>query len=695
MSCRKFQRPSGLYPTGPYVSSGEEVYSERNICGADPGYFELFSFQFIKGNPATALAKPNSVVLCRDQATKYFGSNEALGQVLEFDGRDKYTVTGVIENIGENTHLDYDMVVPFETIYIPGSPMDSWYDHFTNTYIMEGTDVQPDSLNAKLTLHMRKYMTEDSTITLFAHPILDLHLHDPTSQNPKAMYIYIFSVIGFLVLLIACINFTNVSTFVSLKRSREIGVRKINGGGRTRLVSQFFGETFHQSFAGLVVAMMMVELIRPLFNQLTGKSITIPYLEPFFLLSLAGLLLLTTLLAGIYPALLISAFRPVDAFRGRIITGKGQARFRTFLLVFQFTIAVGLIITTLTIFSQLRYMQSKNLGFEKENLVYLPLDDAHRANFDVFREKLMDHARITRVCRTSSLPSSVWNVIRGLTWEDHEGDGISSFSFITGDEELVGTLGLQVLKGRDFSRQYALDSTRVLVNQEAARMMGYDDAVGKAILSDSDRIEIIGVIEDFHGLPLTDRIEPMLITLWPDFHNYTLIRISPGNPEQAVAHIEKVWKSLYPHIPFSLNFMDERLQRQYQSEIRIGKLSAAFTILAILITCIGLFAIAGHSAQRKYKEIGIRKALGATSRSVVQYFVLIYLKWVLVANAIAWPLSWLLMRNWLNHFAYRTQQGIAVFLLATLISILISVVTIAWHAWNSARTNPVVALKCE
>jgi putative ABC transport system permease protein len=639
-------------PRRGFVRSGEEVYNENTMCAADPDYFDIFSFNFIKGDPATALSEPYSIVLTREKAIKYFGQEEALGKVLELEGKDKYTVTGIIEDIEANTYLNYDMVVPFETIHKPGSDNDSWYNHFLNTYIYVDNPDRADSLDARLTSHLHKYMTSDNTIELVTQPIRDRHLYDITAQNTRAMYIYIFSVIGFLVLLIGCINFTNVSTFVSLKRSREIGVRKINGAGRITLVGQFLGETFHQALAGFLLAMMLVELIRPQFNQLTGKSISIPYLEPYFILALAGLLLLTTLLAGSYPAILISAFRPVDAFHGRIITGKGQARFRTILLVFQFTISVGLIITTLTIFNQLGYIQSKNLGFDKENLVYLSLGAAHRDNYDVFREKLLSHSGIEHVCRASSLPNSIWNIVRGMSWEGQGEEDLSSFAFLSGDEDLVETLGLEIISGRDFSREYSLDSTRIVVNEEAAKLMGFKDPVGKAIISDTTRIEIIGLLKDFHGLPLTE-------------------------------------------IPFEFNFVDEKIDQQYRSEIRVGKLSGAFTILAILITCIGLFAIAGHTAQKKDKEIGIRKAMGASSRSVVSHFILIYIKWVVVANLIAWPLSWLLMKNWLTHFAYRTEQSPGVFFLASLISLLISVITIGWHAWNTARTNPVEALKCE
>lgn len=683
-----------VVPQRATIRYKENSYSENTICAADPSYFSVFSFTFVSGDPATALQEPYSMVITKDKASKYFGDADPIGQVLEYDGQHKFTISGIIENIHQQTRLDFDMVVPLETIY-RGPEVEDWFDHFFQTYIVLDGPFLRDSLDARLTRHLSSRTDGDGTTKLLTYPIRELHLHDPTAQSPRAMYVYIFSVVGILVLLIACINFTNVSTFVSLQRSKEIGVRKINGGEKWQLVSQFFGETFQQTFLGFILGMMLVEVFRSQFNELTGKSIVIPYLEPWFILSLAGLILITTLLAGSYPAVLISAYKPMDAFRGRIISGKGQARFRTFLVVFQFAISAGLIISTMSIYGQLKYMQNKNLGFEKENLLYLPLEEAQRENFDVFRERLQSHPGIKGICQSSSLPTSVWNIIRGLTWEGYEGEDIQSFAFISGDEDLVETLGLEVLSGRGFSREFSLDSSRVMINEEAAKLMGFENPVGKAFLDDSIRVEIIGVFRNFHSLPLTEPMEPMIINQWKDFTRYTLVRLESGNPEEAVSHLEETWISMYPEIPFNHNFMDERIQRQYRSEIRVGRLSGAFTILAILITCIGLFAIAGHSAERKNKEIGIRKTMGATGNSIIFQFVLDYIKWVGIANLVAWPISWILMKNWLNNFAFRSGIPFQVFIYAALISAFVSIITVAWHAWNTSQTNPVLALKCE
>ncbi len=677
------------------ISNGTDYYSERNLCATDNAYFDIFSFRFIYGDPATALMEPYSLVLTRNQAEKYFGKGNPLGKTLEFDHKDSYTVTGVIENIDGNTDLDYDMMIPVETIHGKTDAASSWYEHFINTYIYLVNPVIPDSLNNRLTSHIRQYMSSESTIELVAQPIRDIHLHALDEQHSRAQYIYIFSIIGFLIILIASINFTNVSTALSAKRSREIGIKKVNGAGRQELFIQFMGEAFHQVLAAFLLAMMLVELFRPWFNQMTGKSINIPYLDPVFILSMLALIVLTTLLAGSYPAILISSFSPVSAFQGKITSGKGQGTFRTGLLVFQFVISIGLIITTLTIYSQILYIQRKNLGYDKENLLYVYLQGDLNDKFELFRGELLTHPMISGVTRASSLPSSAWSIVRGLEWEGKDDDEIVSFAFISVDPDFVKTAGMGIIEGRDFSRDYATDTARFIINEEAKRLLGFKDPVGHYFLSDSDRIEIIGVVNDFHSLPLTYKIEPLILNIWPEFYTLAMIRVSTGYLKDAVDHLEKVWHMVVPGFPFEYHFVDERIDQQYRSEQRIGMLSLAFTILAILITCIGLFGIAAHTAQQKTKEIGIRKSHGASSGSVISRFVTIYLRWVLLANIVACPVAWVLMKRWLENFAYKVSFSIWIYVLAAALSIVISVLTILWHAWSVSNTNPVNSLRYE
>jgi ABC-type antimicrobial peptide transport system permease subunit len=428
---------------------------------------------------------------------------------------------------------------------------------------------------------------------------------------------------------------------------------------------------------------------------MTGKSITIPYLDPAFIFAMLTLILITTLLAGGYPALLISSFNPVDAFQGKITTGRGQALFRTGLLIFQFTISIGLIITTLIIYSQILYINQKNLGYDKENLLYVALQGDLNDKFEIFRQELLTHSMISNAARASSLPSSTWTIVRGMDWEGKDDDENVSFSFISVDPDFVETVDMKIIEGRDFSKDFAADSGRFIINEEAKKFLGFEEPVGHYFLSDSDRIDIIGVVNDFHSLPLTYKIEPLILNIWPEFYTLALIRVMPGNLQDAIDHIEKIWDKMVPGFPFEYNFVDERIDRQYRSEMRIGMLALAFTILAILITCIGLFAIAAHTAQQKTKEIGVRKSHGASSKSVIYGFIAIYLRWVLLANLLTWPIAWILMKKWLENFAYQTTISIWIFVIAAVLSIIISVLTISWHAWNISNTNPVNSLRYE
>ncbi len=341
------------------------------------------------------------------------------------------------------------------------------------------------------------------------------------------------------------------------------------------------------------------------------------------------------------------------------------------------------------------YINQKNLGYDKENLLYVALQGDLNDKFETFRQELMTHSMISNAARASSLPSSAWSIVRGMDWEGKDDDEIVSFSFISVDPDFVETTNMQILEGRDFSKDFAADSGRFIINEEAKKFLGFEEPVGHYFLSDSDRIDIIGVVNDFHSLPLTHKIEPLILNIWPEFYTLALIRVLPGNFQEAVDHIEKIWNKIVPGFPFEYGFLDERIDRQYRSELRVGMLALAFTILAILITCIGLFAIAAHAAQQKTKEIGVRKSHGASSRSVIYRFVTIYLRWVLLANLLAWPIAFILMKKWLENFAYQVSISIWVFILAAVVSIIISVMTISWHAWNISNTNPVNSLRYE
>jgi putative ABC transport system permease protein len=679
----------------PVVHNGVDYYSEDKVCAADPNYFSLFSFQFLEGDPAEALKDPYSIVLTKEKAEKYFGQEPALGKDLWLDKQDPYTVTGIIEDITENTYLDYDLIIPFETIYSSAEYSDEWYNHFIQTYILLPPNIDISSFQQKLTRHIRNYMTEDTTVELLPQRLDRMHLFNLDTRNQRIQYVYIFSLIGFLIILIACINYINVSTSLSIKRSHEIGVKKAIGAKRKQLFLQFIGETFIQTLIAFLIASVLVELIRPSFNQLTGKEIQLPFLDPWFIVFLICLLVITTFLSGIYPALLLSSFKPVSVFQGKIVTGKGRQAFRVGLVIVQFTISISLIISSLLINGQLKYIHNKDLGFEKENVLYIPIVSDFATKYDVFRTALLDNPGIMNVCRCSNTPSSFWGIVRGVEWEGKPDEGTESFAFASVDYDFIETIGLELTHGRNFSRNYALDSGSIIINQKAFDHMGLDDLEGKKILFDSVGNDIIGVVKNFNSLPLTHDIEPMLMLMWPEYYFVMMIRLSPGNLDEIIPYIETTWKQLAPDIPFEYHFLDEKIERQYQNETRMAKLSGWFTLLAILITCIGLFGISAHTAQQKTKEIGVRKVFGASAEIIVKRFLFIFLKWVIISSVIAWPVSWYFIKNWLENFAFRIPITIWVFVLSSLIGITIALITVSYQSLVAANKNPVDTLRYE
>ncbi len=682
---------------GAFVTYEDKQYTEDYVGGVDSTYFLMFSFDFILGNPATALDEINSVVITESIATKYFGDEDPIGKVLTFNREDQYKVTAVIGDIERNTLFDNNILIPIESVYGDSEDAADWYSHFIQSYVMVPESVSKDTLDKRVTEHIRKYMSEESQIQLLCQPISRLHLYSLDGKNERIQYVYIFSLIGLLTLLIACINYMNISTSLSVRRSREIGLKKVVGAVRPQLIKQFLGESFIQAFFAMLLAMMLVELLRPYFNDLTNKTIFIPYLSYWFLPLLLGLVIITTLIAGSYPAFLLSSFKPVAVFKGKFTAGKGQANFRRILVIIQFAISIGLIISSLMIYSQLRFVNNKNLGFDKENVIYMSQVGNLSEKYEAFRNELLTRPGVGNVCRTSSTPAAIWSIIRGLEWEGKENDDNVSFSFAAIDFDYLETMGMDLVEGRNFSREFGTDSNNYIFNETAIKLMGFEDnPVGRTFGLDSDYLgKIIGVVKDFNSLPLTHEIEPLMMIIYPDFYRLVMIRIEPENTQTTLAGIEEVWNDHMPDFPFEYNFLDQRLERMYRNESRIGSLALAFTILAILITCIGLFGLASHTAQQKTREIGIRKVFGATVNSVIYLFVKSFAIWVLLANIIAWPLAYYFINDWLKNFAYRVDINWLIFIYSALAALGIAILTVAYQSFVAARKNPVDAIRYE
>ncbi|MCF8304248.1 MAG: ABC transporter permease [Bacteroidales bacterium] len=683
--------------TEAVIRNGDKIFRETAVCAADASFFELFSNPFIAGNRKTALSMPHSCVITEKIAEKYFGTANPIGKTLIFNTKENYTVTGIIEDTPYNTHLDYEIFIPLPRVATSIADTNSWSSQYLRTYLLAPEDANQKALNIKLTKLMRKHLPEDKYIEIKTQPISKLHLQSPDNKNQGMQYVYLFTVTGILIILIACINFMNIAISLSLKRAREIGLKKVVGAGRGQLITQFMSEAFIQSLAALIIAMVLVELLRPFFNELTGKAIILPYLNTWFLPSLGGLLFLITLLAGSYPAFLLSSFKPVNAFRGNLVKGKGKDSFRKILVIFQFAVSIALIIGSLMIFRQLHYISHKSLGFEAENVIFFPVEGNLNQRYEVFYQELMRHPGIAGAARALHVPGSINSITTGLDWEEKADDKPVTFSFESIDEHYIETMGMDLISGRNFSNEFARDSLNVIINEEAIKVLGFDDPVGKNFWIDgkSEKGKIIGVVRNFNAMPLMHEIKPLIFTRLPFYYQRIFVRLQPGNPKEAISHIKASWNKYVPGYPFDYHFLDQRIEKVYNNEMRIGKIALAFTILAILITCIGLFGLASHTARQKTREIGIRRVFGASSSSLVWMFVKNFAKWVLIANLIAWPLAWYFVSDWLTNFAYRIEMQWHIFLLAALSALILAIFTVIYQSWTAAMKNPVETLKYE
>jgi len=687
-----------LHPS--LVRFGELHFDEQDLVAIDSSYFKIFKYEFIYGNAELVLRSPNEIVITESIAKKYFVDENPINKVLLLENNEQYVVSGVVKDPPKNTHLEYNMFIPIEPLYRNKEEYNDWFDHFLQCYIYAPSLVSVEILNDRLTEVLNKYTRDPETNTvrdvdIKLLPVSKLHLYNVEAKNQRIQYVYIFSLIALLILLVACINYMNIATSMSMRRSREIGLKKVVGAIRHQLTLQFLAEAFLQAFIAMLLAMMLVELARPFFNQLSGKEIFIPYASTWFIPVLLGLVLLTSLLAGAYPAFLMSSFKPVSAFKGNLVSGKGQAHFRKILVIFQFAISIALIISTLFIYLQLKYINTTDLGFEKDNIMYAYLNDDISKKYDSFRAELMKNPNIENVCRTSQLPNNISYGMRGIDWVGKEGDELSSFTFASVDFDFFETTGIKINEGRAFSREYGTDSSHYIMNEATIKMIAYDNPIGRQFSAEDEGGKIIGVVKDFHSKPLTQDIDPLFFIMNPEYYVYVMIRIRPENIEETTKYIETVWNNFTSLYVFESRFFNFRIDNEYRQESRNGRLALSFTIIVIIITCMGLFGLASHTAQRKTKEIGVRKVFGASVASLIVDFVKIFSSWVLIANIIAWPLAYYFVSNWLNNFAYGIKINLWVFLISAAVALFIAILTVAYQSFRAASMNPVESIRYE
>ncbi len=681
---------------------GERVNKEvGHWAGAD--WFKLFSIPLLAGTTNTALNSPVSLAISRKMAENYFGTPEkALGKSMRVDNQKDYQVTAVFENFPDAASEKYDFLLNWPDCLARNSWMKDWGNNGPRTRILLRPDANLPNLQAKLQHFLKKYNKEldkKFDIHLFLQPYEDAYLYsnfvNGQQSGGRIDYVRLFAVVAVFLLLIACINFMNLATARSVKRAREVGVRKVVGAGRGLLMGQFVGEALLLTFLALVVALALVFVLLPVFNSLTGKHISFQIRQGSFWLLLFGTTLATGLVAGSYPALFLSSLNPVRVLKGTLKFGSGARLFRQGLVVFQFMLSMLLIVGTFVVYQQVNFIQNRNLGFERENLLYVPAEGDLAKKYETFKAELLRMPGIQSVSYMSELPTGIGSSTGGVQWSGKDPNVNIQFTMTSVGYDFIKTLKIKV-KGREFSKEFGTDSTNYLINQTAVRRIGYKNPLGQPLTMWGKPGKIIGVMDDFHFQSLHEPIQPLIIRFEPDAERKTiLVSTQPGQTKQALASLEKLYKELNPKFPFTYQFADEEYQKLYRSETMVGSLANAFAFLAIFISCLGLFGLAAFTAEQRTKEIGVRKVLGASVSNIVGLLSADFLKLVLLAILIATPLAWYVMNRWLANFEYKITISWWMFALAGFLAVLIAFLTVSFQSVKAALMDPVKSLRSE
>jgi putative ABC transport system permease protein len=702
-----------IHDQGVRIKKGNEYIQEEKVVYADSEIFGVFTLPMIAGDPKTALTEPYTAVITESTAKRYFNTTDALGKTLTLSSNANYKITGVIHDIPSQSHFKFDFFLSLAAR--ADAKSNEWSNFSYTTYILFKPGASPKQLEGKLTGMLKNNMGSNYSrleksgnyFHLNLTPLTDIHLLSnrqyELGANSSITYIYIFSAIALFVLLIACINFMNMSTARSANRAKEVGVRKVLGSSRKYLIAQFLSESILVTVAAAVVAVLAALALLPLFNQVSGKELfitaqTILWLFP----SLLVIIVVVGILAGSYPAFYLSAFQPISVLKGKISTGFKGGNFRNFLVVFQFAISIFLIIGTLVIYGQLNYIQHKDLGFDR-NQVLVIKNVGVIENAKTFKQEVKQLAGVANASLSGFLPTGVVRAPDGVFRNKTPDPKNALFTEVWPiDEDYLNTMGMGISKGRNFSNQLSTDSSAVIINETAARMLGFaNNPLDKKIYRPTEvpnqplkEYHVIGVVKDFNFSSLRDNISPVVMLLAND-NGALSIKIHAKNLPAFVAQVEHKWNSLSPNQHFEYSFMDEDFNTAYRTEHRTGKLFLIFTTLAVLIACLGLFSLAAYAAEQRNKEIGIRKVLGASVSAIVAMLSKDFIKLVLISFAIAAPLAWLVMHKWLQGFAYRQNIQWWVIVAAGAGALAIAFVTISTQSFKAAVANPAESLKGE
>jgi len=700
--------------------------SEEVVKFADTGFFKVFTFPLLRGNPKTALKEPFSVVLTKKAAIAYFGEEYPIDKTLEIewgDKRKKYRVTGIIDEVPSQSHFHFNVLASFSTVEeLMPERMDTWVSNYLYTYVLLYPRVGPQSLAPKMRKLVEEFISpafqaflgDKSSVEnihdimqITLRPISDIHLKAnlmwEIEPQGNITTVYIFSIVSILILLMACFNFMNLSTALGSKRSREVGIRKTVGAARRQLIFQFLSESIIISLISVIFALLIIEMVLPGFNTFTGKTLSLyTFLTPEYFLVLVSIVIGTGVLAGLYPAFYLSHFDPMVVLRKQSNERNRRFSFRQLLVIFQFSISILLIIGTITIYLQIKYFSEKPLGYNQENLFIISTESNEvRSKLDAFKNILLQYPEVTNVTFSGSIPAATDFSDSGFKSDDTE-DPFSSIYFSVG-YDFFQTYGIKLLAGRAFSKEYGTDTlNKYIVNERVIDKIGItnpEDAIGVHYGSFGrdgyESGEIIGVVKDFHIKPLNQEIEPVTFVLSSQWTEYITVRFTSDDLQGFIIKMEDNWKSQFPNDEFNYFFLKDRYESLYVNESRMQNILLIFTFLAIFIGCLGLFGLAAFVAQQRSKEIGIRKVHGASVGSIMVLLSRQFTYWVLLANLLAWPFAFYFIDNWLANFYYHIPMPYWVFIVSGLVALFVAVVTVSYRAYKAASANPVDSIKYE
>ena len=681
------------------LTVGDKANKEKGHY-ASPEFFRMFSFPLVQGNPATAIASPTSIVISQKLARKYFGSESAaMGKTIRVNNKDNFLVTGILRDVPENSSMKFDYVLPEKHYEKDNQWLKEWGNNGIQTFALLRKNASADKVNAKIKRMVHRHDSTTANIDLFLHPYTDRYLYsnfeNGVRDGGRIEYVRMFSVVAIFILVIACINFMNLATARSAKRAKEVGVRKVVGAGQRLLVGQFIGEAVLIALMGMGLAVVIVLALLPTFNTLTEKQVALSLGDPAVGLTLLALTLFTGLLSGSYPALFLSSLQPVRVLKGTLKFSSGAVLFRKGLVVFQFAMSILLIVGTVVVFRQVQYIKSKNLGLNRENLVYLPLEGDLRKSFEPFKQDLLAAPGIKTVSMASGNAMAVGSSTTSVKWKGKDPNEKILFSQMAVGYDFMEAMGIQLKEGRTFSKAFTTDTANYIVNEEAARRIGLKPLLGQELTFWGKTGKIVGIMKNFHTQSLHAPIDPLIIRLKPEDTYTVLVRTQPGQTTEALASMERVARKYNPAYPFKYDFADQEFERQYKSETVIGQLAKYFAFLAIFISCLGLFGLSAFTAEQRTKEMGIRKVLGASVTSIVSLLSKDFLKLVALAFVIAAPLAWYAVNQWLRNFEYKIAVGWSTFALAGVLALVIALLTVSFQSVKAALTNPVKSLRSE